>query len=55
VTKSIENLKTKSLLQFAKEVTNSATSALLSELNDDDKNSFSDDTLKVYGVVVVIT
>ena len=41
-TKSIE--KTKSLLQFAKEVTNSATSALLSKLvNDDDINSSDDD------------
>ena len=41
-TKSIE--KTKSLLQFAKEVTNSATSALLSKLvNDDDIDSSNDD------------
>ena len=41
-TKSIE--KTKSLLQFAKEVTNSATSALLSELvNDDGIDSSGDD------------
>ena len=40
-TKSIE--KTKSLLQFAKEVTNSATSALLSKLvNDDDMDSSED-------------
>ena len=36
-TKSIE--KTKSLLQFAKDVTNSATSALLSELVNDDIDS----------------
>ena len=41
-TKSIE--KTKSLLQFAKEVTNSATSALLSNLvNGDDIDSSDDD------------
>jgi hypothetical protein len=40
-TKSIE--KTKSLLQFAKEVTNSATSALLSELVSDDDIDSSDD------------
>ena len=40
-TKSIE--KTKSLLQFAKEVTNSATSALLSELVSDDDMDSSDD------------
>ena len=41
-TKSIE--KTKSLLQFAKEVTNSATSALLAELvNDDDIDSDDDE------------
>ena len=44
-TKSIE--KTKSLLQFAKEVTNSATSALLSELvNDDDLGSSDDEALR---------
>ena len=46
-TKSIE--KTKSLLQFAKEVTNSATSALLSELvNDGDIDSSDDEEAPKY-------